>query len=62
MPVAIIYTLVILGALLIVGARFAARKGHITSRASKFVMVGVIAVGGIIVMLYPFLFTEPVGG
>lgn len=62
MPIAIIYSVVILGALLIVGARVAARMGHITSRASKFVMVGVIAVGGIVVMLYPFLFTEPVGG
>ncbi len=62
MPIAIIYTVVILGALLIVGARLAARGGHITSRASKLVMVGVIAIGGIIVMLYPFLFTEPVGG
>ncbi|MDP9415199.1 MAG: hypothetical protein M3Q08_14185 [Pseudomonadota bacterium] len=62
MPTAIIYTIVILGALLIVGARVAARRGHLTSRASKLVMVAVIAIGGIIVMLYPFLFTEPVGG
>ncbi len=62
MPTAVIYTIVILGALLIVGARLAARRGVLTNRASKLVVIAVIAIGGIVVMLYPFLFTEPVGG
>ena len=62
-PRAIIIIVVVLGALLILGARLAAQRGHLTSRAAKLVTVAVIAVGGIIVMLYPFLgFQETVGG
>ena len=62
-PRAIIIIVVVLGALIIVGARLAAQRGHLTSRASKLVMIGVIAVGGIVVMFYPFLgFHETVGG
>jgi uncharacterized membrane protein YhaH (DUF805 family) len=61
-PRAVLTTIVILGALLIVGAAVAARRGRLTGRTSKLVMVGVIAVAGIVVMLYPFLgFHDTVG-
>lgn len=61
-PRAVIIIIVIVGALLIIGARLAAQRGHLTGRASKLVIVAVIAVAGVIVMLYPFLgFQNTVG-
>lgn len=51
---AIIITIVILAAILILAARFAAMRGHLDNKASKIAVV-VIVVAGAIVMLYPFL-------
>ena len=61
-PRAILIILTVLCALLILAAMWAARTGHITGRASKMAIVGVVGAAGIIVMLYPFLgFDETVG-
>ena len=62
-PRAILILIVVLGAALILGATYAARTGRLTGRASKLVIVGVVAIAGIVVMLYPFLgFHDTVGG
>lgn len=61
-PRAILILITILAALAIAGAVWAARSGRLTGRASKMVIVGAIAIAGIILMLYPFLgFNEVVG-
>lgn len=50
-------------AILILGAFWAARSGRLTGRASKMLIVAVIAIAGIVLMFYPFLgFQEEVGG
>ncbi len=61
-PRATIIIITIVGALLIAVASWAARTGRLTNRASKMVIVAVIAVAGVILMLYPFLgFHDTVG-